>query len=131
MRAKALFGRKVIWILSVSLVLCAGALGVLRHWIQSDLDKWCMTAQAAHAHLGDDVAAMLDYVQSDRHSLSERNGAVRALGQTRDPRALPVLEGYLTSESCDHDRRLCQHELGKAISLCKGETPNLLHIRTP
>jgi hypothetical protein len=117
--------------LVVSLVLCAAALGYVRQRIQWGLDRWCMTAQAAHPHPGDDVAALLAYVQSDTHSLQERNYAVWALGQARDPRALPVLEGYVTGAPCDHARGLCQHELGKAIALCRDPTPNLLHIRTP
>jgi hypothetical protein len=131
MRGRTLSGRRVIGVLSISLVLCAAALGVLRQRIQSGLDTWCMTAQAAHPHPGDDVAALLDYVRSDAHSLRQRNNAVWALGQARDPRARPILEGYLTGEPCDHARGLCQHELSKAVALCKGETPNLLRIRTP
>ena len=131
MRFKTLYDRKAIWILLVSLVLCTGALGVLRQQIQSDVDRWCMTAQAAHPHPNDNVAALLDYVQSDAHSLRQRNQVVWALGQARDGRALPVLESYLTGASCDHARDLCQYELGKAVALCKGETPNLLHIQTP
>ena len=131
MHFMTLCGRKAILAVLVSLVLCASALGVLRQQIQSGLDRWCLTAQAAHPHPGDDVAALLDYVQSEAHSLRERNQAIWALGQARDSRALPVLEGYLSGESCDHAGRLCQHELGKAVALCKGETPNLLHIRTP
>jgi len=128
---RILSGKKVIGVLLISLILCATALGVLRQRIQSDLNRWCITAQAAHPHPGDDVAALLDYVQSDAHPLRQRNNAVWALGQARDPRALPVLEGYLTSGPCDHARDLCRRELGKAVALCKGETPNLLHIRTP
>jgi len=126
-----LSGRRVFGVLVVSLVLCAAALGYVRQRIQSDLDRWCMTAQAAHPRPGDDVAALLDYVQSDAHCLRERNHAVWALGQARDRRALPVLEGYFTGEPCDHARGLCQRELGKAVALCQGQTPNLLHIRTP
>jgi len=131
MHFSKLFGRKAILVLLVSLGVCATAMGVLRQRIQSDLDNWCVTAQAAHPHPDDDVAALLDYVQSDVHSLRQRNSAVWALGQARHPRALPILEGYFTGEPCDHARRLCQRELSKAVALCKGETPNLLHIRTP
>jgi hypothetical protein len=131
MRFKRLCSRKAGLVLLVSLVLCAGALGVLRQRIQSDLDTWCATAQAAHPHPNDDVAALLDYVQSDVHPLQQRNQAVWALGQARDPRALPVLEGCVTGESCEHARDLCQHELSKAVALCMGETPNVLRIRTP
>jgi hypothetical protein len=131
MASTLLRGRKVIVVLLVSLVLCASALGVLRQWIQSDLNHWCRTAQAAHPHPGDDVAALLEYVKSETHSLQQRDHAVWALGQARDPRAVPVLEGFVTGQSCNHTHDLCQHELAKAIALCKGETPNLLHIRTP
>jgi hypothetical protein len=131
MHLRTFCGRRMVLALSVSLVLCAGVLGIMRQEIQSSLDRWCLTAQAAHPHPGDDVAALLDYVQSDTHSLGERNEAVWALGQARDPRALPVLESHVTGESCEHTGHLCQRELSKAISLCKGKTPNLLHIRTP
>ncbi|MBP7051353.1 MAG: hypothetical protein KBE65_10095 [Phycisphaerae bacterium] len=126
-----LSSKRIAVILLVGLLLCASALGVLRHQIQSGLDRWCTTAQAAHPHPSDDVAALLAYVQSEAHSLRERNYAVWALGQARDPRALPVLENHLTGKPCDHARDLCQGELGKAIALCKDPTPNLLGIRTP
>jgi hypothetical protein len=117
--------------LFVALVLGATASGVLRQWIQSGLDQWCRTAQAAHPHPGDHVAALLEYVQDEGHSLAQRNHAVWALGQARDRRALPVLETHLTGGPCDHAHHLCQYELSKAIALCRGETPNLLRIRTP
>lgn len=106
-------------------------LGWLRWDIQSGLDRFCKVAQAEHPHPGDDVAAMLAYVQSQSHSLKDRNHMVWALGQARDPRALPVFEEYYTGEACDHEQHLCQGELEKAIKLCRGEAPNLLHIRTP
>ncbi len=124
-------GRRIILIVSVCLALCVVSVGVLRQQIQSGLDRCCRTAQAAHPHPGDDVAALLDYVQSDAHSLRERNEAVWALGQARDPRALPILKSHFTGEPCDHAKCLCQGELSKAISLCEGKTPNLLGIRTP
>lgn len=68
---------------------------------------------------GDRVEALIAFVQSDRHSLTERNRAVWALGQLRDARALPVLQKYYTGEPCDHGRYLCQYELKKAIALVK------------
>ena len=123
--------RITVVVLLACLVVCVSALGVLRWRIQSGLDDWCAVAQAAHAHPGDDVAALLDYVQSERHTLRNRNHAVWALGQARDARALPVLERLYTGTPCDHERYLCQGELAKAIKLCKGQTRNLLCIRTP
>ena len=123
--------RIAIVALLVCLIVCVSALGVIRWMIQSGLDEWCVTAQAAHPHSGDDVAALLDYVQSSEHTLRDRNYAVWALGQARDERALSVLERYYTGGPCHHDRYLCQGELDKAIKLCKGQTPNILRIRMP
>ena len=115
----------------VCLVLCACALGFLRWDIQSGLDEWCAKAQGAHPHPGDDVAALIAYVQSSSHSLRDRNRAVWALGQARDERAFPVLQAFVTGEKCDHRRQLCQHELKKALDLSGKNPINLLIIRTP
>lgn len=75
---------------------------------------------ATHEFPGDQVAALVAYVDSSSHTLSERNRAVWALGQLGDRRALPVLEKYITGGKCRHDRELCQHELAKAVRLCRG-----------
>ena len=115
----------------VCLVLCTCALGALRWQMQSGLEKYCRIAQAAHPHPGDDVAALLDYAQSTSHSLRQRDYVVWALGQARDPRALPFLESCYTGEPCDHEHGLCQGELKKAIDLCRGPAPNLLLLHTP
>lgn len=71
---------------------------------------------------GDRVPALMAYVESPAHPLSDRNRAVWALGQLGDARALPVLERHFTDRECEHDRALCQHELRKAIRLCRGAT---------
>lgn len=71
---------------------------------------------------GDRVPALMAYIESPKHSLRERNRAVWALGQLGDARALPVLEKHFTDRECEHARVLCQHELRKAIRLCRGAT---------
>jgi hypothetical protein len=71
---------------------------------------------------GDRVLALMAYVESPNHTLRERNRAVWALGQLGDARALPLLETHFTGTDCDHGRALCQHELRKAIRLCRGAT---------
>jgi hypothetical protein len=71
---------------------------------------------------GDRVLALMAYIESPKHTLRERNRAVWALGQLGDARPLPVLERHVTGRDCDHDRVLCQDELGKAIRLCRGGT---------
>jgi hypothetical protein len=35
---------------------------------------------------------------------------------------LPVLERHYTGGPCQHTRDICQHELEKAIRLCRGST---------
>lgn len=77
---------------------------------------------------GDRVPALMAYVESPAHSLRERNRAVWALGQLGDARALPVLEKHFTGRQCEHGRALCQHELRKAIRLCRGNTNMLAFI---
>ena len=111
--------------------LLIGLLLYTRCIIQSSLNRSCSAALAAYPESSDPVIAMMTFVQSDSHSLKERNSAVWALGQARDSRALPVLHNYYTGGECDHSRKICQHELEKAIKLCTGETPNPLMIKLP
>jgi hypothetical protein len=73
-------------------------------------------------HPGDRVEALMAYASSQDHTLRERNRAVWALGLIGDKRALPLLEKYRTGRPCDHNTTLCQGEIGKAISKCKGNT---------
>jgi hypothetical protein len=59
-------------------------------------------------------------MQSDVHSLKERNLAIWALGRLGDRSALPALRTAYTGELCRHDTILCQYELEKAIRRCGG-----------
>jgi hypothetical protein len=79
-----------------------------------------ISAEAVQEYPGDRVQALISYVESEKHSLRDRNRAVWALGQIGDRRALSVLEKYHSGEDCNHDKYLCQHEINKAINLCKG-----------
>ena len=79
-----------------------------------------MSAIATRQYPGDRIEALVRYVDSENHSLRERNRAVWALGQIGDERALPALEKLYTGEPCDHDNSLCQRELQRAITACKG-----------
>ena len=87
--------------------------------IRSGVKK--ISAEAVQQYPGDRIEALITYVKSDNHSLRKRNLAVWALGQIGDERALPVLTASYTGGPCDHDGRLCQRELQKAIKLCKGD----------
>lgn len=77
---------------------------------------------ALEVHAGDQIVALMAFVETPTHSLQERNRAIWALGQLGDSRALPFLEEHFTGGPCDHDRALCQRELGKALALCRGGT---------
>ncbi|MBW8040150.1 MAG: hypothetical protein FVQ85_09150 [Planctomycetes bacterium] len=79
-----------------------------------------MSAEATKEYPGDRVKALIAYVSSESHSLKKRNRAAWALGQIGDKSALAVLESFYTDGDCDHEKHLCQHELKKAIDLCKG-----------
>jgi len=79
-----------------------------------------ISAEAAQLYPGDRVEALITYVKDENRSLRKRNLAVWALGQIGDKRALPVLTQFYTGGPCDHNSRLCQGELQKAIKLCKG-----------
>lgn len=77
---------------------------------------------ALELHAGDQVGALAAFIETPTHGLQERNRAIWALGQLGDPRALPVLEKHFIGGPCDHERALCQRELGKALELCRGGT---------
>lgn len=93
-------------------VLVAGAvlgsaLGAVRWRIHRSCREHIAVAQRAHPHSGDDVAALSDFMNSDSHSIRERNLAVWTLGRLGDPVALLVLESAYTGGLCDHDEHLC------------------------
>ena len=100
------------------LVLLFIIYGIVCWDIRSSVKAIC--AEATQEYAGDRVEALIAYVNSESHSLRDRNHVVWALGQIGDRRALPVLEGIYTGRSCNHDKSLCQRELQKAIKLCKG-----------
>ena len=79
-----------------------------------------MSAEAVREYPGDRIEALISYVDSDNHSLRQRNRAVWALGQIGDKRALPMLEKYYTGGPCDHQNALCRRELSKASEACNG-----------
>jgi len=77
----------------------------------------------AQAHFpGDSVAALISMATSEDAQLSDRNRAIWALGQLGSSEALPALQSLVSNELCDHDSKICQHELEKAIEGCSGST---------
>ena len=109
--------------LLVLLLLGGAALGAMLWTIHESVQDCCALAQDLYPHPGDDVAALVAHMNSDGHSFRDRNRAIWGLGRLRDARALPALRGAYTGQPCDHEARLCQYELAKAIRLCGG-TPD-------
>jgi len=102
-------------------LLGSAAIGAVAWRIQNAVQENCRVAQQAHPHPGDDVAALIDFLNSASHSLWDRNHvAVWTLGRLRASEALPVLESFYTGGACEHDRSLCQYELMKAVKRCGG-----------
>lgn len=102
----------------VLLCIASAALGTILWYIHDYAEQYCSVAQQAHPHPGDDIASLIDYMNSNTHSLRQRNLAVWTLGPLRDLAELQALKSVYTVKECDHDTQLCQYELQKAIKLC-------------
>ncbi len=109
----------ILKITFVGLIILTIGTGGIRWSIRKGIEEAGTTAQATYPHPGDNVAALIDYVQSDKHTLHDRNLAVWALGQCRDKRALPVLKTLYKGRECEHSTVLCQYEIGKAVELLR------------
>jgi hypothetical protein len=111
-------------ILLYGLISIVGTLFLMYVWIGLSIGHSVkeLASTAIQEYPGDRVEALMAFVDSDHHSLQERNRAVWALGRLGDERALPTLRKYYNGQPCQHDKYLCQHELRKAIRLCEGAT---------
>jgi hypothetical protein len=113
--------RTIAIVIVVGAVLGGAAFGAIMWQVHQSVQENCRIAQQAHPNPGDDVAALIDFMNSESHSLRDRNHrAVWTLGRLRALRALAALESVYTGDPCDHDRTLCQYELAKAIKRCSG-----------
>jgi hypothetical protein len=112
--------KTVIGVLFLGVILGSAALGAVLFRIDQSVREYCAVAQQAYPHPGDDVAALSDLMNSESHSLRDRNLAIWTLGRLCEAKALPALQRAYTGGECDHDQSLCQYELEKAIKLCGG-----------
>ena len=112
--------RIVVGVLAIGTLLGGAGLGAILWHIHRSVQQYSKVAQKAHPHSGDDVAALIDFMNSDSHTFRDRNLAVWTLGRLRDAKALPALKSVYTGEQCEHGKSLCQYELEKAIRLCGG-----------
>jgi len=117
--------RKIVLIL---LSVIAGALiltySAIRIWIGSDLDD--IITEATELYEGDTIEALISYLESDDHSLVEKNNAIWALGKLSDERALPALNSLVVGEECNHPEYVCQRTLSTSINTLKGEQIDIM-----
>lgn len=107
--------------IAVGVVLViALAVGATLWHIGKSVDKNIRIAQNAHPVEADDVASLIEYVNSPKHTLIEKNHAVWTLGRIGDERAVAALKPHFTGIKCFHVEELCQKELKRAIKRCRG-----------
>jgi len=111
----------MIMLVSLACILIGGVgLGAALVHIRRSVNHFCEIARQWHPNAGDDVSALIEYMNSEEHSLSERNKAVWTLGRLRAKAALPSLQAAYTGQPCEHEKCLCQRELQRAIKRCGG-----------
>ena len=108
------------WTLGFALGIVIVAYIGISLMIGSDVNK---TSQRAMAQFtGDRVEALIALVDCEGCSLHDRNLAVWTLGQLRDKRGLPVMHKYYTGEPFNHEWRICQYVISKAIRWTEGKS---------
>lgn len=108
-------------VLLTLLCIASTAYGAILWNIHKSAQQYCSIAQQAHPHPGNNIAALIEYMNSDTHSLQQRNLAVWTLGRLKNPAALQALKSAYTAKQCNHNTQLCQYELQKAIKRCTGK----------
>ena len=89
-------------------------------WLIIGMSVRDAVSNAQASHPGNPVTALIAVVTSEDADLSERNRSIWALGQLGSPDALPTLQSLVVDEKCDHESKICQYELEKAIKACSG-----------
>lgn len=125
--ASATLRNRVLAVSAVLLLFVVASYAAVFASIHHGVTDAARSAMTKHA--GDRVQALCALVDCQTCSLAERNRAVWALGQLRDPRALPILMKYYTRQECDHASDVCQHELKKAVEAIQRTYPVWLGYR--
>lgn len=112
--------RRVLYLAGTLLILVIpalyfGGLIIIKH--QAKL----YAKEAVSVYHKDKTESLLMLIDSENHSLKEKNKAVWSLGVLKDENALSRLEMLYTGKDCNHDSALCQYELKKAILKIKGD----------
>jgi hypothetical protein len=127
LNASASRKKRVLGISAVFLLFVLGAYTAVFASIHAGVTDAVRSARRQNP--GDRVRALSARVDCEACGLAERNRAVWALGQLRDPRALPVLKKYDTNRECNHSSDLCQYEIRKSIKAVESKYPLWLGYR--
>ncbi len=122
-------GRSVAAGLAAFVGVLALAYGGISLAIGAGIDD--AVSKAARTFPGDPAEVLIAMATSEGVALKDRNRAVWALGQLGDARALAPLGSLLTGKPCDHAVAVCQHEVRKAIRLCRGGISVTRRTRRP
>lgn len=104
-----------LWATALCLALAAAGLAVTVGMIRLGVSRF--SEQAVSRFGGERTHALMATVDCESCTLQDRNHAVWALGQLEADPALATLKKHYTGAPCEHARRLCQHELRKAIRM--------------
>lgn len=105
----------MIWGGAASVLLVVAGLLLIAGVARTSIERF--SSDAVQRFPGGRVHALIETVECEECSLPDRNHSVWALGQMEAAPALPALMKRYTGERCDHNRRLCQKELRKAIQM--------------
>ena len=112
----------VVKVLIMVVIVAVAAYALLSVERARAIDALCANAEAEFD--GSQIDALVSYLNSETTSLSDKNRTIWVLGELRDDRALPALLALSGSDTCDHDRYVCQYEIEKAIEKIQGKTLN-------
>jgi hypothetical protein len=97
-------------------VILLAAFAGISYVVHKEIATMC--ARARQKYPGDNVEALTRYFDAESLNYQERHQVVWTLGELRDKRALPTLEGLLGNKRYD------RYEVKKAIKKITGEIPN-------
>ena len=129
MKSKTSLRQLLFPALILALTLLAAAALTFRIVRQNALDQIENLAMRETAQASP-IAGLLALAESQSVPLSQRNRAIWALGELKDPRALPHLAALANHDHCDHRRWVCQREVRLAISKINGELSFSAWLRT-
>lgn len=119
---KKLNPRRIILLIATPVFILALSLFIYSFFvIHEGVKTACLKAQDEYQE--DCVTSLIKYIQSDNHTIRNRNSAIWALGQLAEKEALLFLyelnKTLPEQKKCSYDDYLCKYEVKKAIKWCE------------